>query len=47
MILTKWDSFHLASALADRLVKGVVKYEVKWQGYDENENTWEPEENLV
>lgn len=32
---------------AQRLAKGVTQYQVKWAGYGERSNTWEPIENLA
>ena len=30
-----------------RLINGEHKYNVKWQGYDETDNTWEPYHHLI
>ena len=27
--------------------KGVVRFEVKWVGYESTENTWEPVDNIL
>ncbi|MCJ1328697.1 hypothetical protein MMC10_005374 [Thelotrema lepadinum] len=40
-------TYVVEKVLGHDIDRNVVKYEVKWQGYDETENTWEPEENLV
>ena len=35
------------SIAGHKIVKKEVLYEIKWQGYDESENTFEPEDNLL
>ncbi|CAD8210495.1 unnamed protein product [Paramecium octaurelia] len=38
---------YMVEAITNKRVKnGRTEYEVKWQGYSENEKTWEPIENL-
>lgn len=43
------DDFYVIEAVRNRRVNsksGVVEYEVKWKGWPESTNTWEPEKNL-
>ncbi|KEF60219.1 uncharacterized protein A1O9_05069 [Exophiala aquamarina CBS 119918] len=39
--------YNVEAIRGHRIYKGVVLYEIKWQGYPEEENTDEPEENLL
>ena len=32
--------------LAERMIDGETQYLVKWEGYDEHRNSWEPEQNF-
>ncbi|GAU29207.1 hypothetical protein TSUD_361970 [Trifolium subterraneum] len=42
------DGFYEAESICQkRTRKGKVEYLVKWFGWDETDNTWEPRENLV
>jgi hypothetical protein len=41
------DDVYIVERIVDRKkFKGKVKYLVKWEGYPEDQNTWEPIENL-
>ena len=36
----------IKNAIGHRGLRGQREYLVKWEGYDDSANTWEPEENF-
>lgn len=41
------ENFEIEAILGDELIDGVVHYHVKWLGFGQEDNTWEPIENLA
>ena len=41
------DVYKIEAIVGIRFVKGARQYQVKWEGYEEKDNTWEPMGNLV
>ena len=42
----KNDVFNVEKILRKRVVDGRTEYLLKWEGFSEKENTWEPKENI-
>ena len=40
------EEYIVEKILDKKKMNGIYKYKVKWEGYSENECTWEPRENL-
>ena len=40
------EEYIVEKILDKKKTNGIMKYKVKWEGYSENECTWEPRENL-
>ena len=41
------ETYEIEKILKMRSVHGVTEYLAKWKNYEEDENTWEPEEEVV
>ena len=40
------EVFSVEKIISKKVVNGKTQYLLKWRGYDSDQNTWEPEENL-
>jgi len=40
------EEYVVEKIVAKRIVKGKIQYLLKWKGYPDDDNTWEPKENL-
>ena len=40
------DEYEVEFIVDKRMLKGKVEYQVKWKGWDHDDNTWEPVGNL-
>jgi hypothetical protein len=40
------ETYEVEKILDHRIINGRIMYFVKWKGYEEDENTWEPEEHF-
>ena len=41
------EVYKVEEILGHRNRRGKIYYRIKWEGYDDTQNTWEPEENLI
>lgn len=41
------DEYVVEAIRGHRIRRGIVEYEIKWLGYEDRDNTWEPEDNLL